>query len=181
MQQPHPLLLTIIYFVNSSTFSFHSSIFYQVFHNIFSYFYNLHNPCIDLLCKLCIHHTIYKQQWLTYRYREIKIWLYSTVNDPHGDIHMRSFQIFKLVLTKDQIHNMASADVSSCTNELESRQSTSSSSRKKVSIQVGDSFDSYKSLMNVQEYKRSNYVQSWKRDARKIEAARKRLTGISGA
>ena len=180
MQQPHPLLLTIIYFVTSSTFSFHSSIFYQVFH-IFSYFYNLHNPCIDLLCKLCIHHTIYKQQWLTYRYREIKIWLYSTVNDPHGDIRMRNFQIFKLVLTKDQIHNMASADVSSCTNELESRQSTSSSSRKKVSIQVGDSFDSYESLMNVQEYKHSNYVQSWKRDARKIEAARKRLTRISGA
>ena len=76
---------------------------------------------------------------------------------------------------------MASADVSSCTNELESRQSTSSSSRKKVSIEVEDSFDSYESLMNVQEYKRSNYVQSWKRDARKIEAARKRLTRISGA
>ena len=94
---------------------------------------------------------------------------------------MCSFQIFNLVLTKDQIRNMVSADVSSCTNELESRQSTSSSSRKKVNIQFGDSFESYESLMNVREYKRSKYVQSWKHDARKIEAARKHLTRISGA
>lgn len=93
---------------------------------------------------------------------------------------MRSFQIFNFVLTKDQIYNMVSADFSSCTNELESSQSTSSSSRKEVSIQVGDSFESFESLMNVREYKRSNYVQSWKREARTIETDRKRLTRIWG-
>lgn len=45
-----------------------------------------------------------------------------------------------------------------------------------VTFSVGELFQTYKLLeRKLDEYKKKNYVELWKRDARTIEAARKRI------
>ena len=48
-----------------------------------------------------------------------------------------------------------------------------------VSFSVGDTFSTYDELKRtVAEYERSSFVQVWKRDARTIDAAKKRIDRV---